>query len=140
MWLGWAVLGTKMRDLERHIYPAHGHLPIVPVFGFAVEGRADRGEDGSLQPSDGFAFRIETSAKVHGGGRMIKVEPDVFFASPGDLDRLANLFRQNGRLGHIVRLRFASKGAAQKSDMTDHVFGLNADRLGHRLLHVLRAL
>src|SRR5436305_12120757 len=71
---------------------------------------------------------------------MIEVEPDVFLASPGDLDRLADLFRQNGRFGHIVRLRFASKGAAQKSDMTDHIFWLNADRLGHRLLHVLRAL
>ena len=71
---------------------------------------------------------------------MKKIEANIVFPAPDNLDRLAKLFRKNGGFRHLVRFRLASEAAAEQCDMASHILFLDAEHAGDGLLHGLRIL
>ena len=88
----------------------------------------------------GVPFAIDRRLQVHRRGPVEIIELDVVLARPDDLHRLAELPRQQRGLDDVVGLRLAAEASAEQRHVAGHVFLLDAERVGDRLLHRLRIL
>ena len=132
--------GAEVRHVVGQVHQAELELDAHRVLRRGVERRRDRREHRALQPRGRPPAAVNGGLVIHRRGAVVVVELDVVLARPDDLDRLAELLRQDRRLGAVVRLRLAAEAAAEQRDVAGDVLLVDAERLGHGLLHGLRIL
>ena len=86
-----------------------------------------------IEPSDGFATRVQTALEAADDRRTIAVLRDVLLPGPDQLHR-----RRRDRLGNarglqgVVVARAAAKGAAEIGVVDRYFVGVEGDGVGHR--------
>ena len=99
---GRAVLAPHIRNVVGHVGEALLQFTGAPVCRIGLKRRLDRREHGPVQPRRRAALGIERRFEVLGADRVIVVVLDIVGAGPGDLDRRAELLRQQCRLRDVI--------------------------------------
>src|SRR5712675_972933 len=102
MGVGGTVFGADVGDVERKIHESEIEFKTEGIARSMVKGRGDRLKRRSMQPGRRLPAAVHDGLVIHGGRRVVKVESNVVFACPDDLDRFAEFLRKN--LGKPVKV------------------------------------